>query len=208
MGAREMLEATQLQKCEARNHRQALAVVKEARDLEQQRSRQQRKFDEQKRRQQLLQTKICEDVRVAAMQEVEQIKTQAEAEAAAQRARAKAQLKASRQNASRLRARMLAEAEAEVAAMKEKARREIQLNEDSGGMEKLVQLGGMEAIYPVLTHEYSIADVETVDEEVEIVDEEKQLDEESGSDWELLQDVTTAVEATSIDEEFCWDITG
>lgn len=200
--AKEMLEATQLQKSEARNHRQASAVAKEARDLEQQRSRQQRKLDEQKRRQQLLQTKICEDVKVAAMQEVEQIKTQAEAEAATLRARAKAQLKASRQNASRLQAKMLAEARAEVAAMKEQAKRELQVNEEADGMEKQVHLNVLEAIYPVLTHEYSIADVETVDEEVEIVDEE------SGSDWELLHEVTTAVEATSIDEEFCWDIMG
>lgn len=201
LAAKEMLEATQLQKSEARNHRQASAVAKEARDLEQQRSLKQRKLDEQKRRKELLQTKICEDAKVEAMQQVEQIKTQAEAEAATLRARAKAQLKAARHNASRLQAKMLAEASEEVAAMKEQAKQELQVDKEADGMEKQVQQDVVEVIYPVLTHEYSIADVETLDEE-------RQLDEESASDWELLHEVTTAVETTSIDEDFCWDIMG
>lgn len=201
LAAKEMLEATQLQKCEASHHRHATAVVKEARDLEQQRSLKQRKLDEQKRRKEFLQTKICEDAKVAAMQQVEQIKTQAEAEAATLRARAKAQLKAARQNASRLQAKMLAEASEEVAAMKEQAKRELQVDKEADGVEKQVPQDVLEPIYPVLTHEYSIADAETLDEE-------RQLDEESGSDWELLHEVTTAVETTSIDEEFSWDIMG
>lgn len=201
LAAKEMLEATQLQKCGANHHRQASAVVKEARDLEQQRSLKQRKLDEQKRRKELLQTKICEDAKVAAMQQAEQIKTQAEAEAATLRARAKAQLKAARQNASRMQAKMLAEASEEVAAMKEQAKRELRVDKEADGMEQQVQQDVVEPIYPVLTHEYSIADVETVDEE-------RQLDEESGSEWELLHEVTKAIETTSIDEEFCWDIMG
>jgi hypothetical protein len=201
LAAKEMPEVTQLQKCEASHLRHVSAVVKEARDLEQQRSLKQRKLDEQKRRKELLQAKICEDAKVVAMQQVEQIKTQAEAEAATLRARAKAQLKAARHNASRLQAKMLAEASEEVAAMKEQAKQELQVDKEADGMEKQVQQDVVEVIYPVLTHEYSIADVETLDEE-------RQLDEESASDWELLHEVTTAVETTSIEEDFCWDIMG
>jgi len=198
---KERLEAAKLQKLEANHSRRDSTDVKVARDLEKQRSIKQRKLDEQKRRKEHLQTKICEDAKVAVMQEVEHIKTRAEAEAAALRARAKAQLKAAQQNASRLQAKMIAEACEEVAAMKELAQQELQGAKATDCMSEQVQQDTAEQTYPDLHDKGCIADVVTVDEE-------RHLDEESGSDWELLHEVTTTIETTSIDEEFSWDIMG
>lgn len=184
-------DAEQLRKTCTTHHRQVASVTKTARDLERQRSLKQRKLDEQKRQLEHLQNKIRDDAKASAQKEIELVRRELEAEAAAARARAKAELKEARREASRLKGKMLAEARAEVVRMQLRAQEELarpvslaQPEMDSTSSEIVSELC-----------ETEISDACAPEDEIQF-------------DWEVVHEMSTVVETTSIDERFCWDTMG